>query len=88
MKKPTLIDMLKNVFLGNKSNPKSSREVRKNLSEALDDAHKKYQELAQSEKDRLCVELAQDMGCQSNDIATCSRYIYEATYGSAPPKVH
>lgn len=87
-KSNNLLEMLLNVFGKQKNTPAERRKLKKNFNESFNEAFKKYDNLSDKEKNIIRIELAQDMGCESDDLATCSKYIYEATYGSAPPKVH
>ena len=80
--------MLKSIFVDKQATPRTKQVFHDNIAEAFNNAYVSYTELSQEEKNILCVELAHDMGCESDDLATCSRYIYDATYGGRPPKIH
>ncbi|MDB4330198.1 hypothetical protein N9948_00525 [bacterium] len=51
-----------------------------NLKDAIDSSYGNYRNLPQEEKDRLCIELAQRMGCKSNEVLVCSNFIYSYAY--------
>lgn len=59
---------------------KTSKDSLKELTQSIEKSFDSYNNLPQDEKDRLCVELAQRMGCESSDVLVCSNYIYDYTW--------
>jgi hypothetical protein len=48
-----------------------------NAETSIQEGFNGYNKLPQEEKDRLCINLAHKMGCDSDDVLICSNYIYQ-----------
>ena len=72
-----LLDILKKIISSQGMFSSQQKEtLLANIPIAIDNSYDNYSKLPQEEKDRHCVELAQDLGCQSSDVLICSNYIY------------
>jgi len=79
-KKMNLWGILKEITSPKKSH--SERVLLRNIKPALDESYLNYQKKSQEEKDKMCVDIAQRMGCRSDKISDCEKYIYEYAYSS------
>ncbi len=58
-------------------------KFRNDLENAISTSWQEYERIPQEEKDRMCVELAQNMGCESDDVDVCSKYIYDYAWSKS-----
>jgi hypothetical protein len=72
-----LWNTLKSLATGSSLTNKQKEEILPNLSNAISDSWKEFENIPQEEKDLMCVELAQDMGCKSSELSVCSKFIYD-----------
>ena len=83
--KISLLDLLKKITSPNSTVEKNSaKEI---FGNRLEQSYKEFKKLSQEEKDNICIELAQGMGCLSNTVEECSAYIYLSNYDADGMKV-